>query len=75
MAKVTLVFEDCDDGVTVSMTSDPPFPHRENFSSQDQDLSDAQHMALGVVNQMERTAQEESESVEQYQCKRHEKPE
>lgn len=75
MAKVTLVFEDCDDGVAVSMTSDPPLPHREDFSSQDPDLSDAQHMALGVVHHMEKTAQGESESTEQHQCQRNEKPE
>lgn len=80
MAKVTLVFEDCEDGVSVSLTSDPPFPHRDDFSSQDPDLSDAQHMALGVVHHMERKAQEVSEETSQehqgkHQCQRDQKPE
>lgn len=69
MAKVTLVFEDCEDGVSVSMISDPPFPHRVDFSSQDPDLSDAQHMAMGVVDHLERKAQEKSESTtEGHKC-------
>ena len=56
MAKVTIVFEDCDDGISVSLLSDPPLPHRDDFSSKDPDLTDAQHMALGVIHHMESNA-------------------
>ena len=74
MAKVTIVFEDCDDGISVSLLSDPPLPHRENFSSKDPDLTEAQLMALGVIHHMESNANEHDEGDDKPQSRCCRKP-
>jgi hypothetical protein len=52
LAKVTLTFEDCEQGISLTIDSDPPLPHRDNLSSQDTDLTEAQHAALSMVQMM-----------------------
>lgn len=67
-----MVFEDCEDGVSLEITSDPPFPHRSNLSREDTDLSEAQHMALSLAHKMNEMAQEEDDTHTGHpQCQRH----
>ena len=64
MAKVTMVFEDCEEGVSLNIESDPPLPHRKKLSNQDSDLTDAQHMALSVAQMMNQKHGDEKECSE-----------
>lgn len=67
-----MIFEDCDDGVSLSITSDPPFPERENLSRQDEDLTEAQHLALAMAHKMNEVAQEQDDSHQGHpKCRRH----
>ena len=76
MAKVTMVFEDCVDGVSLEIKSDPPFPDRKNLSHDDKDLTEAQHMALGLAHRMSQAASEEIEDIHEGHacCGRHKSP-
>jgi hypothetical protein len=82
-----MVFEDCEEGVSLNIESDPPLPHRGKLSNQDSDLTDAQHMALSVAQMMSEKhgddkefSQDESScshtaEIEEHACQRNSKPE
>ena len=65
MAKVTITFEDMDDGVSLTVQSDPPFPEKgENealAAEQVSALSDAQQMALHMTMLFDQQMQGEEE--------------
>ena len=57
MAKVTLVFEDIDDGVSLTVESDPSLP--ENISDEGNELTDAQKMAISMAMIFDQQMKEE----------------
>jgi hypothetical protein len=59
MAKVTITFEDMEEGVTVAVESDPPLP--ENIQEEAENLTDAQQMALSMAMMFDNQMQEEHE--------------
>jgi hypothetical protein len=82
-----MVFEDCEEGVSLNIESDPPLPHRDKLSNQDSDLTDAQHMALSVAQMMSEKHGDEKEfsqdesscshtaEIQEHACQRNSKPE
>jgi hypothetical protein len=82
-----MVFEDCEEGVSLNIESDPPLPHRDKLSNQDSDLTDAQHMALSVAQMMNQKHGDDKEfsqdesccshtaEIEEHACQRNSKPE
>ena len=68
MAKVTITFEDMEEGVTVAVESDPPLP--ENIQEEAENLTDAQQMALSMAMMFDNQMQEEYEQQPVKKCTR-----
>lgn len=66
MAKVTITFQDMEDGVSLQVESDPPFPEKVNESVEE--LSDAQQMALSMTMMFDQQMQGTEEEHHQHQC-------
>jgi hypothetical protein len=66
MAKVTITFEDMEEGVTVAVESDPPLP--ENIQEEAENLTDAQQMALSMAMMFDNQMQEEYEQQPEKKC-------
>lgn len=62
MAKVTITFEDLNEGVSVEVQSDPPFP--EKMEENATDLTDAQQMALSMTMMFDQQMQQDEVQVE-----------
>jgi len=60
MAKVTITFEDKNEGVSVEVQSDPPFP--EKMEENAMELTDAQQMALSLTMMFDQQMQEENQN-------------
>jgi hypothetical protein len=52
MAKVTVTFEDVEEGISVKVESDPPFPGPAATQEEQDNLTDAQHMGLRMTHQL-----------------------
>jgi len=50
MAKVTVTFEDIEEGVSVNVESDPPFPGPAASKEEKESLTDAQQMGLRMTH-------------------------
>lgn len=50
MAKVTVTFEDINEGVSVQVESDPPFPGPAASQEQKDSLTDAQQMGIRMTH-------------------------
>lgn len=59
MAKVTVTFEDIEDGVSVKVVSDPAFPGPDATPEEQDALTDAQHMGMRMTELL--TEQADSE--------------
>lgn len=60
MATVTVTFQDVNDGVSVKVVSNPPFPGPDATPEQQEALTDAQHMGLQMTELLtERLAHDE----------------
>lgn len=75
MAKVTISFEDLEDGVSLTVQSDPPFPEKvenETFSPDHvSELTDAQQMALHMTmmfDQEMKNDKEHQHAHEHHKC-------
>lgn len=66
MAKVTITFQDMEDGVSLVVESDPPFPEKQGDSMEG--LSDAQQMALSMTMMFDQQMQDAEQ--EQNSCTR-----
>lgn len=49
MAKVTVTFEDIEEGVSVRVESNPPFPNPAHPDANSPDLTEAQHMGIHMT--------------------------
>ena len=56
MAKVTITFQDMEDGVSLQVESDPPFPEKMNENAAE--LTDAQQMALSMTMMFDQQMQD-----------------
>jgi hypothetical protein len=65
MAKVTMTFEDMEEGVVLSIDSDPSLP--ENLNEDTEGLTDAQKMALSMAMMFDKMMNEDDEP-EQKSC-------
>jgi len=65
MAKVTITFEDMNEGVSVEVQSDPPFP--EKMEENAMELTDAQQMALSMTMMFDQQMNDENPTQEQEQ--------
>lgn len=65
MAKVTMTFEDMEEGVVLSIDSDPSLP--ENLNEDTDGLTDAQKMALSMTMMFDKMMNEDDEQ-EQKSC-------
>jgi len=71
MATVTVTFEDVDNGVSVKVISDPPFPGPHATAEEHEALTDAQHMGLRMTELLtERLAEEEGHCHDEH-CTHH----
>lgn len=59
MAKIVFTFEDSENGPKFTPVFDPPLPVREKLSSEDDDITDAQHFALSVLHVMKQIMEHE----------------
>jgi hypothetical protein len=62
MAKVTITFEDMNEGVSVEVQSDPPFPEKTEENAMQ--LTDAQQMALSMTMMFDQEMQEENQNTQ-----------
>jgi len=63
MAKVTITFEDIDDGVRVKAESEPPFP---GPAAQDQTLTEAQEMGIRMTQMLTEELQRQEQEVNEH---------
>ena len=68
MAKVTVTFEDVDEGVSVRIESDPAFPGPAATDEQKDALTDAQHMGLQMTELLTQKLSEQHEHCHDEHC-------
>ena len=64
MAKIIVTFEDVEEGVSVKIESDPPFPGPDASQEEQDSLTDAQDMGL----RMTQLLTEEIQSLHNHDC-------